>query len=81
MTGSATNLTLSDFLFNFNFFFWLLRVFTAVCGLSLAAVNEGYSLAAVHGLLTVAASPVVEHRLQGTQASVVVTLGLSCSKA
>ena len=35
----------------------------------LAAVSRGYSLGAVHGLLTAAASLAVEHRLSGVQAS------------
>ena len=34
-----------------------------VCGLSLVAASWGYSLVAVRGFLTEAASPVVEHRL------------------
>ena len=34
----------------------------------LAAVSRGYSLGAVHGLLTAAASLAVEHRLSGVQA-------------
>ena len=33
------------------------------CGLSLAAVSGSYSLAVVHGLLTVPASPAAERRL------------------
>ena len=40
----------------------------------------GYSIDAVHGLLLVVASLVVEHRLQGTRASVVTACGVSsCS--
>ena len=39
---------------------------------SLVAASRGYSLAAVHGLLTAVASLAVEHRLQGVRASVVV---------
>ena len=38
----------------------LLRVFVAVCGLSLAVLSGEYFLAAVLGLLTVAASVVAE---------------------
>ena len=41
---------------------WLCWVFIAACGLSLEAVSRGYSLVAVHRLLTVVASP-VEPRL------------------
>ena len=33
--------------------FWLLWVFVAVCGLSLAALSGGYSLVGVHGLIAV----------------------------
>ena len=39
------------------------RVFIAACRLSLVKVSRGYSLAAVLGLLLVAASLTVEHRL------------------
>ena len=52
--------------------------------LSLGAAGVGaggYSLLSVHGLLTVAASLVVEHRLESMQASAVVAHGLSCSLA
>ena len=41
------------------------------------AASGGYSLVAVLGLFIVVASLVVEHRLQGTRASVVVAHGLS----
>ena len=49
-------------LFNFSFFIclWLCWVFTAAYSLSLAVVIRGYSLAAVCGLLTAAASHVVQ---------------------
>ena len=50
-------------------------------GLSLAAASRAYSLVAVLGPLTVVASLVVEHELQGTQASVVVVHKLSCPAA
>ena len=43
-------------------YFWLCCVFP-VLGLSLAAVSGGCCLAAVHGLLIVVASLVVEHGL------------------
>ena len=56
-------------------YFWLCWVF--VVGFSLVAVSRGYSLVGVHGLLIVVASLVVEHRLQGTRASVVAARGLS----
>ena len=45
------------------FYFCLHWVFTVARGLSLAAGSGDYSLAAVLGLLTVAASLVVEHGL------------------
>ena len=50
--------------------FW---VSVAACRLSLVAAGGGYSLAAVHRLLTVVASLVAEHRLK--------THRLSCSEA
>ena len=46
------------------------------CVLSLAVASGGYSLVAVHGILIVVASLVVEHGLQGTWTSVVAR-GLS----
>ena len=49
--------------------------------LSLVSVSGGYSLVAVHGLLIVVASLVVELRLQGGQASIVSVPVLSCSAA
>ena len=39
-------------------------------------LSEGYSLAAVRGLLIAVISLAAEHRLQGVQASVVVAHGL-----
>ena len=57
-------------------FFFLCWVFIAAQGLSLVVGSEGYSLVAVLRLLTVVASLVAEHRLQGTWASVVVIPGL-----
>ena len=54
-----------DFLKLFLFvYFWLRRVFVAVCGLSLVAVSGGYSLAAVSGLLISVVFLVAAHRLQ-----------------
>ena len=53
-------------------------VFVAILQLSLVLVSKGYSLVAVWGLLIVVASPVVEHRLYGTGASV---YGPSCPAA
>ena len=44
--------------------------------LSQVAANWGYSLVAVHGLLIVLASLVVEHGLQSAYGSVAATLGL-----
>ena len=46
-------------------------------GLSLAVASGVCSLVAVYGLLIVVASLVAEHRLQSTQASVIVVCGLS----
>ena len=43
--------------------FWLLWVFVVAGGLSLVAESGAYSLVAVHGLLTAAASLVAEHGL------------------
>ena len=68
------------FFFYTFFFFWLHSAFIALCGLSLIAVSRAYSFVAVPGLLTVVAS-LVDHRLQGLQASVVATHGLSCHVA
>ena len=54
-----------------NFFFkfmclWLLWVFTAVLGLSLAAVSGGLLFIVVHSLLIAVAPLVAEHGLQGS---------------
>ena len=46
----------------FIFYFWLLWVFVALCGLSPGAESRGYSPVAVHGLLIGMASLVAEHR-------------------
>jgi len=43
-------------------------------GFSLDVVSGAYSLVAVHALLIAVASSVVEHRLQGAQASVAAAL-------
>ena len=62
---------------------YLFIIFLAVLGLccstgfSLVVTNGGYSLVTVHRLLIAVAS-LVKHRLQGSQASVVVAHGL-CS--
>ena len=45
-------------------YFWLRRVFVAVCGLSLVAVSGGYSPPAVSGLLISVVFLVAAHRLQ-----------------
>ena len=45
-------------------------------GFSLVAEIRGYSLVAVHEVLTAVASLAVEHRLYGAQASVVMAPGL-----
>ena len=51
--------------FFFNFIYLLMAVLGLCCcvGFSLVAASKYYSLAAVHRLLTVAASPEAEHRL------------------
>ena len=41
-------------------YLWLLRVFVATRGLSLVVASRGYSLVAVHGLLTAVAAPDAE---------------------
>ena len=45
------------------FYFWLLWVFVAVRGLSLVAASGGHALAAVHSLLTLVGSLLVDHGL------------------
>ena len=52
-------------------------VFVAAQALSLVVVSGGYSLIALGQLLTAVASPVAEHRLSGSRASVVAACGLS----
>ena len=47
-------------------------------GLSLTAVNRGYSLVAALRLLIAVASVAAEHRLYGAQASVVAALAFNC---
>jgi hypothetical protein len=51
------------FIYLFIYLFWLLWVFIATNGLSLAEASRGYSLAAAHRLLVVVASLVAEHKL------------------
>ena len=58
-------------------YFWLLWVFAVARGLSVVVESGGYSLAVVHGLFIVVISLAVEHWLQGSEASVVATYGLS----
>ena len=43
-----------------------------LCGLSLVAARRGYSLVAVRRLLVALASLVVQHRLKGMRASVIM---------
>ena len=57
-------------------YFLLCWVFIATLGFSLDTENRGNSFV-VHGLLVVVASPLLEHRISGVWASVVVTHGLS----
>ena len=56
--------------------FWLCWVSFAVHWLSLVVVSRVYSLVEVQGLLIVVASLVVQYRLQGAWASVVVACGV-----
>ena len=58
-------------------YFWLCWVFVAACDLFPNCGKSGLLFVVVHRILTVVASFVVEHRLQGTQALVVVVFGLS----
>ena len=51
------------YVFIYLFSFWLCWVFVAACGLSLATVSGGYSVAVVWGFLTAVVSLVTEHRL------------------
>ena len=62
--------------------YFFLAVLGLCCctGFSPAATSRGYSLVAVHGLLTAAASLIAEHGLQGT-GSMAAALELSCSAA
>ena len=62
-------------------YLWLHWVFFAACGLSLAAVSRGLLFIVVLGLLTVVASLVVEHGLQGVQSPAFVAQGVSCPRA
>ena len=61
-------------------YFWLCWVFAAAKAFSLGVASGGYCLVMVYRLLTVVAFAVVEHGLQGAQASAVAARGLnSCS--
>ena len=62
---------------SFFLFIWLCWVFVAAHGLSLVAVNGGYSLVVECGFLIVVASLLVEHRFLGMWASVVAARRLS----
>ena len=61
-------------------FIYLLSVLGLCCskGFSLLVASQGYSLVAVHELITTVPSLVMEHRLYDTWASVVAAHGL-CS--
>ena len=62
--------------FKFGLFLFLVVLGLCCCvGFSLVAANGGYSLVVMCGLLIVVASLVVEHGLQGMQASVDVLPG------
>ena len=75
MMPSVYSIT-AQFLVGFFFFFWLYWVFVAAQTLVWAS---GGSLVVIHKLLIEVYSFVVVHRHQGTQASVFVVHGLSCS--
>ena len=62
------------------FIYWLCWVSVAARAFS-SCGEWGYSLVAVHGLLTAAASLVAKHGLQSTQSSLVVAHGPSCPMA
>ena len=66
-SGSWVVLLMFVFCFFLNLFiiyFWLCWVFVSVRGLSLVVASGGHSSIALRGPLTIAASLVVEHRLQ-----------------
>ena len=67
--------------FNFFYYFWLCWVFVAACKLPLVAVKGATLLIAVPRLLTMEASFVVEHRLEGMQVLAVMVHGPSCPAA
>ena len=52
-------------------------VIAAACQLSLVGASRGYCLVVAHRLLIAVASLATEHGLQGAQASVAATRGLS----
>ena len=54
-------------------------MFIIAHGLSLVAVGDGVLFVVVHRLLIAVVSLDTEHRLQGTQASVVAASRLNCS--
>ena len=72
----------SFYLFIFNFLNLILTVLGLCCLVGFLSLPQagGYSLVVVHGLLTAVAS-LVEHRLWGVGASVIVAHGLSCPLA
>ena len=49
--------------FTYLFYFWLCRVFVAVCRLPLASESRDYCLLAMHRFLIAVATLVAEHRL------------------
>ena len=78
---SGLHFLASCFLLFFNKFIsciylWLVLGLCCCAGFSLVAESSGCSLVEVHRLLIVVAYPVAKHRLQGAQASAVVTPGL-----
>ena len=72
----------SHFLKTFKFNFLLVALGLCCCTWAFSSCGEqGLRLVVVHGLLIAVVSRVEEHGLWGTQASVAVMHGLSCSKA
>ena len=67
--------------FFFLFYFWLLWVFIAACGLSLVEGSRGYSLVVMCGLLIDVAFVIAEPQARGCVGSVVVAHGFSCPEA
>ena len=80
MVCSGWPFTNQKVFFQFSFYLFLFLAMLGLCcsvDVSVAAASEGYSLAAMHRFLIVAASVTAEHELSSMQASVVAAHGLS----